>query len=128
MPVTFPEKFTGIFLISVPLIEKIWLTDNAFRVTDCIHDFDFQFLTQVLRVANLRESARQAAQPVISNTSVKDVEISFPKDIPTQQAIVEKLDALSEETKRLEAIYERKQSALAELKQSLLQKAFAGEL
>lgn len=108
--------------------EKIWLTDNAFRVTDCIHDFDFQFLTQVLRVANLRESARQAAQPVISNTSVKDVEISFPKDIPTQQAIVEKLDALSEETKALEAIYERKQSALAELKQSLLQKAFAGEL
>ncbi|MDE0577784.1 MAG: restriction endonuclease subunit S, partial [Opitutales bacterium] len=48
--------------------------------------------------------------------------------IPTQQAIVEKLDALSEETKALEAIYERKQSALAELKQSLLQKAFAGEL
>ena len=108
--------------------EKIWLTDNAFRVTDCIHDFDFQFLTQVLRVANLRESARQAAQPVISNTSVKDVEISFPKDIPTQQAIVEKLDALSEETKRLEAIYERKKAALSELKQSLLQKAFAGDL
>jgi len=48
--------------------------------------------------------------------------------LPTQQAIVEKLDALSEETKALEAIYERKQSALAELKQSLLQKAFAGEL
>ena len=41
---------------------------------------------------------------------------------------MEKLDALSEETKALEAIYERKQSALAELKQSLLQKAFAGEL
>jgi len=28
----------------------------------------------------------------------------------------------------LEAIYERKQATLAELKQSLLQKAFAGEL
>ena len=42
--------------------------------------------------------------------------------------IVEKLDALSEETKALEAIYERKQAALTELKQSLLQKAFAGEL
>ena len=53
----------------------------------------------------------------------------FPKPpLPAQQAIVEKLDALSEETKALEAIYERKQSALAELKQSLLRKAFAGEL
>jgi len=48
--------------------------------------------------------------------------------LPTQQAIVEKLDALSEETKALEAIYERKKAALTELKQSLLQKAFAGEL
>jgi len=41
---------------------------------------------------------------------------------------VEKLDSLSEETKRLEAIYQRKLDALAELKQSLLQRAFAGEL
>ena len=54
--------------------------------------------------------------------------VRYPKSHTTQQAIVEKLDALSEETKRLEAIYERKQAALTELKQSLLQKAFAGEL
>ena len=57
---------------------------------------------------------------------IKKLPISSPTH--TQQAIVEKLDALSEETKRLEAIYERKQAALTELKQSLLQKAFAGEL
>ena len=55
--------------------------------------------------------------------------LAFPlAPLSTQQAIVEKLDALSEETKRLEAIYERKKAALTELKQSLLQKAFAGEL
>jgi type I restriction enzyme S subunit len=58
---------------------------------------------------------------------VRNIEIPIPP-LPTQQAIVEKLDALSEETKRLEAIYERKKAALTELKQSLLQKAFAGEL
>ena len=32
------------------------------------------------------------------------------------------------ETKRLEAIYQRKLDALAELKQSLLQRAFTGQL
>ena len=32
------------------------------------------------------------------------------------------------ETKRLEAIYQQKLDSLAELKQSILQKAFAGEL
>ncbi len=44
------------------------------------------------------------------------------------QILVKKLDALSAETRRLEAIYQRKLDALAELKQSLLQRAFAGEL
>ena len=34
----------------------------------------------------------------------------------------------SEETKRLELIYQKKLDALSELKQSLLKKAFAGEL
>ena len=45
-----------------------------------------------------------------------------------QQTIVKKLDALSEETKRLETISQRKLDALAELKQSLLQRAFTGQL
>ena len=42
--------------------------------------------------------------------------------------IVEKLSAFSIEVDRLEFIYQQKLTALAELKQSILQKAFAGEL
>jgi len=38
------------------------------------------------------------------------------------------LDNFLTETQRLETIYEQKLNALAELKQSILQKAFAGEL
>jgi type I restriction enzyme S subunit len=45
-----------------------------------------------------------------------------------QQSIVQKLDALSAETKKLEAIYEQKINDLEELKKSVLQKAFSGEL
>ncbi|MGC2225278.1 MAG: hypothetical protein WA624_24395 [Methylocella sp.] len=54
--------------------------------------------------------------------------IQFPVSISEQQAIVRKLDALSSETQRLEAIYQQKLNGLAELKQAVLQKAFAGEL
>ena len=68
-----------------------------------------------------------ATFPNVSAKILADIAIPIPPP-ETQQAIVEKLDALSEETKRLEAIYERKKAALSELKQSLLQKAFAGEL
>jgi type I restriction enzyme, S subunit len=45
-----------------------------------------------------------------------------------QKEIIERLDKIRRETQRLESIYQRKLTALAELKQSLLQKAFSSEL
>ena len=45
-----------------------------------------------------------------------------------QKRIVEKLNILSIQTQRLETIYRQKIAALNELKQSILQKAFTGEL
>jgi type I restriction enzyme S subunit len=45
-----------------------------------------------------------------------------------QRAIVGRLEALSAETKRLEGIYQSKLDALEELKRSVLQRAFEGEL
>ena len=45
-----------------------------------------------------------------------------------QQTIVQKLDALSAETKKLEGIYQKQIEDLEELKKSILQKAFEGEL
>jgi len=45
-----------------------------------------------------------------------------------QQALVRQLDALRAKTQKLEAIYQQKRLNLKELKKSILQKAFAGEL
>lgn len=45
-----------------------------------------------------------------------------------QQTIVRQLDALRAETQKLEALYQKKIADLEELKKSILQKAFAGEL
>ena len=53
--------------------------------------------------------------------------IPLPK-IAEQNAIVKKLDALSAQTKELEAIFRKKIAGVDELKKSVLQKAFAGEL
>jgi type I restriction enzyme S subunit len=110
------------------LTENIWLTDNAFKVVDCKFDFDESFLTYLLNYVDLRSFARQAAQPVISNSSLKDVLLNFPKSKIDQVKIVKKLESLSVETKRLEKIYQQKLTELEELKKSFLQKAFNGEL
>ncbi len=56
---------------------------------------------------------------------------SYPIPVPPlseQKAIVSKFDELSEETKKLEAIYRKKLASLEELKKSILKKAFDGEL
>ena len=54
--------------------------------------------------------------------------IAFPSDTADQLAVVDKLDALREETERLESIFKRKLDALNELRNSLLQQAFTGAL
>lgn len=58
---------------------------------------------------------------------IRDLQIPLPS-FSEQQAIVAKLDDLSAETKKLEAIYQQKLTALAELKKSILHQAFSGAL
>jgi type I restriction enzyme S subunit len=58
---------------------------------------------------------------------IQGLQIALPS-LKEQQIIVQKLDALSNETKKLEAIYTQKINDLEELKKSVLQKAFSGEL
>lgn len=62
------------------------------------------------------------------NDNLKRIKISFPKSRAEQQALVRKLDALRAETQKLEGVYQKKMDDLEELKKSILQKAFAGEL
>jgi type I restriction enzyme S subunit len=59
---------------------------------------------------------------------IRNISFSFPKSLEEQQAIVRQLDSLRAETQKLEAVYQQKLVDLEELKKSILQKAFAGEL
>ena len=52
----------------------------------------------------------------------------YVPSISTQKLIISKLDALSEQTKKLEGVYKQKLVDLGELKKSVLNKAFKGEL
>ena len=68
-----------------------------------------------------------ARMPRANMNKVLEFDISIPS-IMEQQKIVVQLDELQEQTKKLEQIYEQKIKDLDELKQSILQKAFNGEL
>lgn len=76
----------------------------------------------------LEGKGAQATLPIINKTKWENLTISFPKSLKEQQTIVRQLDALRAETQKLEAVYQKKIADLEELKKSILQKAFAGEL
>jgi len=66
-------------------------------------------------------------QPNLSIMDLKKMSVPYPS-IEEQKQIVKKVDGFSAKTKKLESIYQQKISNLEELKKSILQKAFAGEL
>ena len=65
--------------------------------------------------------------PHISGQQIKDFQFVMPP-LAEQRRIAAKLDKLQEETQRLESLYQRKLTALDELKKSLLHQAFSGAL
>ena len=68
------------------------------------------------------------AQPKLNQTKLNQIPIPLPSSIVEQQNIITKIENLSTETKKLEAIYQQKIDDLEELKKSILQKAFSGQL
>ncbi|MFH1471832.1 MAG: restriction endonuclease subunit S [Nanoarchaeota archaeon] len=85
----------------------------------------------LLRPQFIEEGAKRMTGAVghkrVSKEFIENSMIALPP-LVEQHSIVAKLNALSAETKKLEAIYARKLANLEELKKSILTKAFKGEL
>jgi type I restriction enzyme, S subunit len=90
------------------------------------------FLCSYLKASKTREELVESGNGVgirsLNQGSLSSLKIPFPKSLKEQKDIVKKLDILSDETKKLETIYQQKIDDLEELKKSVLQKAFNGEL
>ena len=81
--------------------------------------------------AFLRNIKETATGTMVKHTAPKRILsniIPFPSDREDQRNIINKLDSLREETRRLDSIYQRKLAALDALKKSLLHQAFTGQL
>jgi len=89
--------------------------------------FLLYFLKSSLAMKYILYMSNGGAQEFIGLTALRSFPIPYPS-LKEQQIIVQKLDALIVKTKKLEAIYQKKMDDLDELKKSVLQKAFSGEL
>ena len=86
-----------------------------------------EFLLQAMK-ARLKAKGQGSAQDNINLGTFENELFPFPVDLVMQKKIALRLASLSGEIKQLETIYQQKRTALTELKQSILQKAFRGEL
>ncbi|WP_458305830.1 restriction endonuclease subunit S [Campylobacter coli] len=73
-------------------------------------------------------NALGAAQPNLSTEQIHNIQIPLPKDTKEQERIVGILDELSSHVKNLKQNYQAQIKNLQELKNSLLDKAFKGNL
>ncbi len=79
-------------------------------------------------IEEIEKHSQGAAIKNVSSVKVlKEIEVPIP-DLSKQKEIVSKILDYREQTNQLGSIYQKKLNSLKELKQSLLQKAFSGEL
>lgn len=108
-----------------------WLCGSGSFFIKTFENVDSVFLTHLFRSARYRNQLEAlsagATMQNLSNQALSGLLIAVPP-LDEQNRITNKLDELRAETQRLEVIYRQKLAALTELKQSILQKAFTGEL
>ena len=88
-----------------------------------------KFLEYLLRSvkARLKAKGKGSAQDNINLGTFENETFPFP-DLDVQSRVTKEFDDLAEAVRDLESFYTRKLAALDELKQSLLQQAFSGQL
>ena len=89
--------------------------------------YRFLYFQLLKSLKELKSSSVGAGTKFLKLDMIKNLQIALPP-IKEQQLILETLEGLLYKSQQLESIYQKKLSALAELKQSILQKAFAGKL
>ena len=113
-----------------PELDGANLTENACRLVfeEGIYNWFIYFFT---RTESFRSQAlkntRTTAQPKLALERLRTIRLALPS-IDEQYALVQQFEEIQRQTVELESICQQKLVALAELKQSLLKKAFAGEL
>ena len=102
----------------LPIVRLIVLTPNKEII-------GLEYLKHTLQTLDILRSG--SAIPQLTVPMIKEYSIPIP-DMITQEKIVSELESLKQYIDQIETIYHKKLIAIDELKKSILQKAFSGEL
>ena len=132
-------KIGDILMSAVGTIGEILVIENEnrfyfkdgnivwFKDFNDVNSFYLKYLLRTF-VENLKSLAKGAAYSALTIEKIKEYEVYIPNTLEEQQKIVTQLDQLQEQTNLLVTKYQQKLANLEELKKSILEKAFKGEL
>ena len=113
--------------IAFPASGRYWVNNHA-HILKFDHMATQRFVEFFLESIPLDEYITGAAQPKLNQKALNSIPIPLPATVIEQAQVVDQLDALAMESELLRGMYERKLTALDELKKSLLHQAFSGAL
>jgi len=122
---------TGVVSIATPELKDANVTRGIvpirFNSKIINQEFGYYLLISNYVQKQIRAKTYGAALMQINIGDLRKILTPYPS-LKDQQPIVRQLDALRTETQKLGGLYQKKIDDLEELKKSILQKAFAGEL
>jgi type I restriction enzyme S subunit len=125
-------QLIGRTLLARNISEKISHSGFTIRIRLNDHRIDPEYLCNYVKTTKTRKILVDGGNGVgiksLNQGSLSELVITYPNKITEQQNIVKHLNKISQQINKLEAIYEQKINDLEELKKSVLQKAFSGEL
>jgi possible restriction modification system DNA specificity subunit (fragment) len=84
----------GVYCGNVRKVEgEFWLTDNAFRLIYKENEQNPFFILYLLNILDLHQYANAAAQPVISNLTLKSINVPLPP-LSLQQSFAHKIEQI----------------------------------
>lgn len=112
--------------IAFSIAGKSWVNNHAhvLRFPDLASQ---KFVEHYLNSVSLAPYVNGMAQPKLNQKALNSIPVPWP-ELDCREKAVARLEGLTAQMERLRETYEARITALAELKQSILQKAFAGEL
>ena len=126
-------ELVGHVAICDNLTEKTIYPDLIMKINSNQSKVITEFLYYLLRSPKLRDVIKKTAHGAnptmkkINQQDVRNLPISFPS-LHVQRVLIDNVKVIVDKSKKLEKVYEKKIADLEELKKSILQKGFEGEL
>jgi len=122
---------TGTVSIAAPELEGANVTRGIvpirFNPEQVTSPFGYHLMKSAAVQSQIRENTYGTALMQINIGDLRNIKVKIPP-LSQQNEIAKRLDTLREEAAHIQSLYTRKLAALDQLKQSLLQRAFSGQL